>query len=61
MDFYFEISFNTKRAPNNMEIKCGTQDESVIDFIKQAIEEKDAVLHEINRKVRPNFIFGVFI
>lgn len=44
-----------------MEIKYSTQDESIIDFIKQAIEEKDAVLHEINRKVRLNFIFGVFI
>ncbi|OBT75128.1 hypothetical protein VF21_05475 [Pseudogymnoascus sp. 05NY08] len=37
-----------------MEIKCSTQDESVIDFIKQAIEEKDAVLHEINRKIHEN-------
>ena len=44
-----------------MEIKCSTQDESIINFLKQAIEEKDAVLHEINRKVRLNFIFGVFI
>lgn len=44
-----------------MEIKYIAQDESIIDFIKQAIEERDAVLHEINRKVRLNFIFGVFI
>jgi hypothetical protein len=25
------------------------------------IEERDAVLHEINRKVRLDFTFGVFI
>ncbi|KFZ25238.1 hypothetical protein V502_00289 [Pseudogymnoascus sp. VKM F-4520 (FW-2644)] len=37
-----------------MEIKYSTQDESIIDFIKQAIEEKDAVLHEINRKIHEN-------
>jgi hypothetical protein len=44
-----------------MVVKYGSQDESIIDFIKQVIEERDAVLHEINRKVRLDFTFGVFI
>jgi hypothetical protein len=40
-----------------MRIKYGNQDETIIDFIKRVIEERDAVLHDINRKVRLDFIF----
>ena len=44
-----------------MYIEYGRQDGSIIDFIKQVIEERDAILHDINRKVRRDFIFGAFM